>query len=106
MVHCSPPLSQVLLADRDLVEQGAEQILETAKEQEVAFLVVSRGRGWRCRSRSGSPIPPRSYRSNMEMSGYMSDYICSFTNRSSYVTAYIFLTANADRRAVSFTLAE
>ncbi|TRY76849.1 hypothetical protein TCAL_06878 [Tigriopus californicus] len=30
----------LLLADRDLVEQGAEQILNAAKEQDVAFLVV------------------------------------------------------------------
>jgi len=31
---------EVILADRDLVEQGAEQILEGAKESEIAFLVV------------------------------------------------------------------
>jgi len=31
---------QVILADRDLVEQGAEQILEGARDTEVAFLVV------------------------------------------------------------------
>ena len=29
------------------------------------------------------------YRSNMEMSGYMSDYICSFTNISGYAIAHI-----------------
>ena len=34
---------------------------------------------------------PWTYRSNMEMSGYMSDYIFSFTNISGSVTAYIFL---------------
>ena len=33
---------EVILADRDLVEQGAEEILDAAKESEVAFLVVSR----------------------------------------------------------------
>jgi len=31
---------EIILADRDLVEQGAEQILEGAKESDVAFLVV------------------------------------------------------------------
>jgi len=31
---------EVILADRDLVEQGAEEILEGAREKEVAFLVV------------------------------------------------------------------
>merc|ERR1711928_295151 len=31
---------EVILADRDLVEQGAEEILESAREKEVAFLVV------------------------------------------------------------------
>eukprot|EP01128_Nolandella_sp_AFSM9_P011971 TRINITY_DN8853_c0_g1_i1.p1 TRINITY_DN8853_c0_g1~~TRINITY_DN8853_c0_g1_i1.p1 ORF type:complete len:294 (-),score=70.01 TRINITY_DN8853_c0_g1_i1:111-992(-) len=31
---------KILLADRDLVEQGAEQILEHAKDENVAFLVV------------------------------------------------------------------
>ena len=32
-----------------------------------------------------------SYRSNMEMSGNMSDYVCSFTNISGYVTVHIFV---------------
>ena len=31
---------EVILADRDLVEQGAEEILNGAKEADVAFLVV------------------------------------------------------------------
>jgi len=31
---------EVVLADRDLVEQGADQILESAKDKDVAFLVV------------------------------------------------------------------
>jgi len=31
---------EVILADRDLVEQGTEEILESAREKEVAFLVV------------------------------------------------------------------
>ena len=31
---------EVILADRDLVEQGAEEILEGAKTADIAFLVV------------------------------------------------------------------
>ena len=34
-------------------------------------------------------IVQKAYRSNMEMSDYVNEYICSFTNISGHVTAYI-----------------
>ena len=31
---------EIIMADRDLVEQGSEQIFEDAKKEDIAFLVV------------------------------------------------------------------